>query len=225
MKQAAAVQPLKVLVFAHTPPPHHGQSYMVQLMLEGLRADTPEGRRRGIRCHHVDARLSAGLEDVGSMRPGKLLALGRHLLQAWWARWRHGVRVFYYVPSPPKRSALYRDWLVMLCCRPIFRRLVFHWHAVGLGEWLEREARPWERRLSHGLLDGADLAIVLSDFNRADAARFRPRRMVTVANGIPDPCPDFEAVLAPRRTARAAERRARLGASASRPTGEGAGHE
>jgi hypothetical protein len=29
----------KILVFAHVPPPHHGQSVMVQIMLEGLRAD------------------------------------------------------------------------------------------------------------------------------------------------------------------------------------------
>jgi hypothetical protein len=32
----------KILVFAHVPPPHHGQSVMVQILLEGLRAD---GRR------------------------------------------------------------------------------------------------------------------------------------------------------------------------------------
>jgi hypothetical protein len=29
----------KILVFSHVPPPHHGQSVMVQIMLEGLRAD------------------------------------------------------------------------------------------------------------------------------------------------------------------------------------------
>ncbi len=34
---------MKLLVFAHTPPPHHGQSYMVQLMLEGFGGDA---RRR-----------------------------------------------------------------------------------------------------------------------------------------------------------------------------------
>ena len=27
---------MKLLVFAHTPPPHHGQSYMVQLLLAGF---------------------------------------------------------------------------------------------------------------------------------------------------------------------------------------------
>ena len=50
---------------------------------------------------------------------------------------------------------LYRDWLVMVCCRPFFRHLIFHWHAVGLGEWLDHQARPFERRLSHALLERA----------------------------------------------------------------------
>jgi hypothetical protein len=36
------VKKRKILVFSHVPPPHHGQSVMVQIMLEGLRAD---GRR------------------------------------------------------------------------------------------------------------------------------------------------------------------------------------
>ena len=40
-------------------------------------------------------------------------------------------------PAPGKHSALYRDWLVMLLCRPFFKRLVLHWHAAGLAKWLE----------------------------------------------------------------------------------------
>jgi hypothetical protein len=50
----------KILVFAHVPPPHHGQSVMVQVMLEGLRADAR------FEVHHVDARVSDDLEDVGA---------------------------------------------------------------------------------------------------------------------------------------------------------------
>jgi hypothetical protein len=30
---------MKLLVFAHVPPPHHGQAVMVELMLRGLRGD------------------------------------------------------------------------------------------------------------------------------------------------------------------------------------------
>ena len=59
---------MKLVVFAHVPPPHHGQSQMVQYLVEGF-------RRRpdlGIEVEHVDARLSDDLTDVGSARGGKL---------------------------------------------------------------------------------------------------------------------------------------------------------
>jgi len=67
----AKLLPMKLLVFAHTPPPHHGQSYMVKLMLDGLGGDhrglakAPEEARAAldqpaahIECYHVNAQLS-----------------------------------------------------------------------------------------------------------------------------------------------------------------------
>lgn len=64
---------MKLLVFAHTPPPHHGQSYMVQLMLEGLGGDRRKqgrssppnpGAERGIECYHVNARVLKRLKYI-----------------------------------------------------------------------------------------------------------------------------------------------------------------
>jgi glycosyltransferase involved in cell wall biosynthesis len=187
---------LKLLVFAHTPPPHHGQSYMVQLLLEGLRSD-PE-----FEVYHVNAQLSSDTAEIGRMRPGKVGALLGYCLQAIWCRVRHGVKNLYYVPANADRAPLYRDWMVMLICRPFFRRLIFHWHAAGLGQWLETGARPWERALSRILLGGADLSIALSEFNRADAAQLKPRRIEVIPNGLPDPCPTFKTRVFPERLRR-----------------------
>ena len=78
----------KILVFAHVPPPHHGQSVMVQIMLEGLRADAR------FEVHHVDARVSDDLEDVGSFRLLKFFRLFKCSLHAWWIRLRHGRMAF-----------------------------------------------------------------------------------------------------------------------------------
>lgn len=197
---------MKLLVFAHTPPPHHGQSYMVQLLLEGL--GTEEGADPDpFQICHVNVRLSADSEDVGAVRPGKLLRLLGYCGQAIWQRWRTGTPNFYYVPAPPKRGALYRDWLVMLLCRPWFQRVIFHWHAAGLGAWVDEQAKPWEAWLTRRLLGKVDLAITVADFNQADARRLAPRRVVVVENGIPDPCPDFDETLEPRRRERLAARR------------------
>jgi glycosyltransferase involved in cell wall biosynthesis len=205
---------MKLLVFAHTPPPHHGQSYMVQLMLEGFGGDRRRRPRRGgahslgVECYHVNARVSKDLQDIGEFRPGKLLLLLGYCLQALWIRFRYGVENFYYVPAPGKYSALCRDWLVMGICRPFFKRVILHWHAAGLGRWLETVARMPARVLTWRAFRDADLFVVLSRFNRGDVQKFWPRRVAVVPNGIPDPCPFFEARVLPRRLARLAVRRA-----------------
>jgi glycosyltransferase involved in cell wall biosynthesis len=219
---------MKLLVFAHTPPPHHGQSYMVRLMVTGFGGDrrkpnrqaqgdsgqggtvsaaTPSRSPFGIECYHVNARLSQKLEDIGDFRFGKVLLLLGYCLQAIWCRFRYGVRNFYYIPAPGKRSALYRDWLVMLICRLFFDHVILHWHAAGLAKWLEMVVSMRSRSLTYRLMKQVDLSIVLSKYNRADAEKLFSRQIKVVNNGIPDPCPRFAQDVLPRRNARFAARR------------------
>jgi glycosyltransferase involved in cell wall biosynthesis len=207
---------MKLLVFAHTPPPHHGQSYMVQLMLEALGGDRRTARHGqpplpgaewGIECYHVNARLSQKLEEIGDFRVGKLILLVGYCLQAIWCRFRHGVTTFYYIPAPGKRSALYRDWLILFLCRPFFKRIILHWHASGLAKWLETVVLIRSRALTYAAAKRADLSIVLSEYGRADAEKLLPLRIAIVGNGIPDPYPQFTTELLPRRRARLQARR------------------
>lgn len=215
-KADPAPPPTGILVFAHTPPPHHGQSVMVAFLLDQLRthegaitpANPPDAGR--LRVFHVNARLSREIDDVGRSRPGKLPVLLGHVLQALWWRCRYSIRVFYYVPAPPARTPLWRDWIVLALCRPFFACTVFHWHAGGLSEWLETQARPWERWLSQRLLGQPHLSIVLRPFHRRDAEYLRSRQVAVVANGLPDPCPDFDQHTLPLRRQAAARRRAAL---------------
>jgi len=200
---------MKLLLFAHTPPPHHGQSYMVKLMLEGFGGDQ---RRPGaaaetpVACYHVNARFSDGMDDIGKMRGGKGLRLLRYCAEALWCRFRYGVRTLYHIPAPGKRSALYRDWVLLLLCRPFFPHRVMHWHAVGLEAWLKREGYWWERAISRRLYADADLGITLTEAFEPEAAAFRSRKIVKVPNGIPDLCPDYAHRIRPLREKRARER-------------------
>lgn len=172
---------MKLLVFAHTPPPLHGQSLMVETLVEGL-TQHPE-----IEILHVNARLSRDSRDIGRWRPGKVILILQACVRAWRLRLQHGPALLYYVPAPGKRSALYRDLLVMALCRPFFSGLVLHWHAAGLAGWLDQHAHPLERWLAKMLLGRADLSIVLGENLQADATGLNARRVSIVRNGIRDP--------------------------------------
>jgi len=203
---------MKLLVFAHTPPPHHGQSYMVQLMLEGFGGDARKNQSGaphplGIECYHVNARFSRGLSDVGEFQGAKIFLILWFCAQAVWLRFRHGVKNFYYVPAPGKRVALYRDWLVMFLCRPFFKNMILHWHAAGLAKWLETETTISSRAATYRLFRPVDLSLVLSRYNFADAQKLLSHKIIVVNNGIPDPCPDFAETILPHRREGFAARR------------------
>jgi glycosyltransferase involved in cell wall biosynthesis len=204
---------VKLLVFAHTPPPFHGQSFMVKLMLDSLGGDH-RGKARGsnetIECFHVNARFSSDLANIGSFSVQKIFRLIQYCAEAIWCRFRYGADVFYYIPAPPKRFAFYRDCFVLLLCRPFFRHVVFHWQASGLGKWLQGNARSWERWIARLLLSSPDLSMTLAKSLSNDATYFRSKRTCVTPNGIVDPCPDFEESVRPYREARLGRRREML---------------
>jgi glycosyltransferase involved in cell wall biosynthesis len=198
---------MKLLVFAHTPPPHHGQSYMLKLMLEGFGGDARDrpadfSPELGIKCYHVNARFSQNLSDVGEFQGAKIFLVFWFCLQAIWIRFRYGVENFYYVPAPGKAVALYRDWMIMFICRPFFKRMILHWHAAGLAKWLETSTTIMARAATYRLFRPVDLSIVLSRYNFADAEKLLSRDIRVVNNGIPDPCPDFNEKILPLRNER-----------------------
>jgi len=214
----------RLVLFAHTPPPNHGQSYMVQLLLDGLGGDARRGDvqpktgpgsqgvsgvgvdRLGTKVYHVNARFSGEAADIGRFQITKLLRLPLYCLEAVYCRLRFRADTLFYVPAPAKRVALYRDWLVMLCCRPFFREVVFHWHASGLGAWLNREATGWERWLTRRLMGRPDLSVILGNAAEPDAVALSSKRVCVVANGIPDPCGDYASGLQQERECRREER-------------------
>ncbi len=205
---------MKLVIFAHVPPPYHGQSIAVRLMLENYGGNRRKSKfrqqppnRYGIECYHVNARFSKTLEDVGELQAAKILLVLFYCLQAIWCRFRYGVENLYYIPAPGKPIALYRDWLVMLVCRPFFKRIIFNWRAAGLAKWLEINADTFTRRFTYNRMKNADASIVLSDFSRNDPEKLMARRILIVAGGISDPCPAFESEILPRRLARTEARK------------------
>jgi len=118
---------MKLLVFAHVPPPHHGQSYMVQLMLKGFGGDCRKSRNKS-GARNIYALIVTTLTRVfqKSRRyrrtPNRQSPVGFVLLPSG-----------NLVPVPLRCDqfllcaarqvrALYRDWLVMFVCRRFSRK-------------------------------------------------------------------------------------------------------
>jgi glycosyltransferase involved in cell wall biosynthesis len=171
---------MRIVVLAQTPPPFHGQSVMVKELVDGLPG-------LGVEIFHVQMRLSDGTPDIGKWQPTKLIRTIRAALEARRIAAEHDCDVLYYVPAPAKRAALYRDIVAMGICRSRKTKLVLHWHASGLGEWLQTKAWGFERALARRALGRADLSIVLAPSLEADAGRLSPLRASVVPNGIADP--------------------------------------
>ncbi|MEM6599819.1 MAG: glycosyltransferase [Verrucomicrobiota bacterium] len=219
---------MKLVVFAHTPPPHHGQSYMVQMMLTGFVAD--HQKQNSVQCYHVNCRLSDDIASVGNYRPRKIFKLLLYCIKAVWFRFRYKVETLYYVPAPAKKSAIFRDWIVMMLVRPWFKKTIFHWHALGLGHWTEQkieypmkhnsfDLKPPQifgkldflaRIFTARLMAEADLSIVLTQYNRNDAELLKPKKTCVICNGIPDPCPEFETTILHERQQRLQQRKQAL---------------
>ena len=51
---------MKLVVFAHVPPPFHGQSFMVQQLLDELQEDNSEV----LDVFHIDARISKDIDEI-----------------------------------------------------------------------------------------------------------------------------------------------------------------
>lgn len=171
----------RVLVVGQTPPPMHGQAIMIAEMLRM--------REKGVTLRHVRMDFSTSIEDIGRMRPGKFLKLAEVILRIWAGRLLGGCDILYYPPSGPKKVAVYRDIVVLLCTRRLFRRTVFHFHAGGISELLPR-LPGWLRIFSNLAFGRPDLAIRLSALNPEDGKAMDALRDVIVPYGIADLNPE-----------------------------------
>lgn len=211
---------MKLLVLAPGPPPFHGQSHMVALMLEHL-----GGNRRGrpstgidtgaIEVFHVNSPLSPEIGELGRFSLRKVLLAVRYFVEVLWCRFHYGAHTLYYVPATGMRTQIYRDWFLFGLSRVFFERTALHWHQLGLREFLHTRGHGFERAMTWLALGRVDLSIVLAPEYAKEVRWLAPHRVAAIPNGIPDPCPDYSRTLAPGRATRARRLKAALGARGS----------
>lgn len=167
----------KILVLGQTPPPYGGQAIMIQRLLDG--------RYENARLYPVRMSFSRDMDDMGRMRPGKLLHAIGLVGKVAYLRLRHGIRILYYPPSGPDFLPMLRDMVILVSIRWMFQKTIFHFHAAGTSQIYA--TLPRYLRLAYRLSYFApDMAIQLSDFNPDDGGALRANAIRVIPNGIED---------------------------------------
>lgn len=198
---------IEIVVYAQTPPPEHGQSRMVSLALKALQKNSDD-----FLIHHVDTKFSFSIDEIGSLSASKLLKALGYIKKAVVLRLTTNASLLYYIPGPVKWSAITRDWVSLSLLRLFYPKIIFHWHAIGQGEWAHGSKRiqirgpQWldrlARKISAILLSHPYASIGVSSRSMKDARAVRSRRQGVVCNGIEDPCPEFESIILEKHSRR-----------------------
>lgn len=168
---------LRVLVVGQTPPPYHGQSIMIKMLLD---SETP-----GVKLYHVRMAFSDDMNQVGRFRIGKLFHLVKVIFSIIYYRFRFGIRILYYPPAGPNLVPLLRDMAILLSTRWCFAKTVFHFHACGVSELIAKLPLPL-RWLARFAVSQPAAAIQLSELTSSDATSLSPRRIFTIPNATHD---------------------------------------
>lgn len=193
----------KILVAAHRPPPFHGQSFIVQQLLDGLHTASAGD----IQVIHVDIRFSRDVKDIGHVAWRKIFLLAGFAIQIFFVWLKHRPDYFYYVPAPGKKVAVYRDFALVGLAKGLAMRRVFHWLAGGLSEWVQLHANKVEKRLANFVYGGSTLSIIPVESERGEASFFNPLAVVKIPTGIPDACQEFDKTILLSRRQRLEQRK------------------
>lgn len=174
---------LSMIVVGQTPPPFGGQAIMIQRLLDS--------EISGVEMHHVPMRFSRQMSEMGQIRFWKLIEGLKIITSITATRLRTGAQVLYYPPAGPNLAPVLRDLVILISTRWMFQRVVFHFHAGGLGEFLGR-ASAILRSLAHLAYGSPDLAIETAHSAPRDGAAIRAKRSIVVWNGVEDAAAEFD---------------------------------
>lgn len=167
----------KILVVGQTPPPYHGQAIMIKTLLEGEYTE--------VELFHVRMFFSKEMNELGRFTFSKVFHLLKVILEIFYFRIFHNVRVLYYPPSNPDRLPVLRDLAILCMTRWMFQKTIFHFHAAGISEIYP--SLPWFLKfLFRWGYFKPDVAIRLSVYNPDDGAFLQARNQCLVPNGIDD---------------------------------------
>jgi len=168
---------ITVAIVGQTPPPFGGQAVMIEHLLSG--------KYRNVRLVHVRMAFSKKMDSAGRFKVSKLWELFSVLTRIVVARVWKMAQVLYYPPAGPDLVPVWRDIVLLVVTRWMFRATIFHFHASGLSEVYETIPRPL-RFLFRVAYSRPDVAVCMSGRTAKDAKFLKSRQEFIVPYGIED---------------------------------------
>lgn len=142
-----------------------------------------EGSYTHARLFHVRMAFAREMDDMGTVRVGKLWHAIAVVGRVVWLRATRRAHVLYYPPSGPMLGPALRDAFILILTRWMFAHTILHFHAAGTSQLLLTAPR-WARRILRVAYRAPTLGIRTSTLNPDDATALGARYSTVVANGI-----------------------------------------
>jgi glycosyltransferase involved in cell wall biosynthesis len=172
----------KILVVGQTPPPYHGQALSTERFLNGS--------YKSIDLFHVRMSFSETIDEIGKFKIQKIKELFRLITSIIFNKYKFSIPILYYMPACSGRLPFYRDVVILITTRWLFKTTVFHFRSAGI-EDVYKHLTGIERILFRMVYFEPDLAIQLSEYNPPDGEFIKAKKITSVPNGIHDHYTEF----------------------------------
>lgn len=167
----------KILVIGQTPPPIGGQAVMIQKLIERKYSNA--------QLYHIRMAFSKEMSDQGQVQFFKIIHLFSIIFNIYYLRISKNIKTLYYPPSGPDKVPIYRDIIILLLTRWMFKKTIFHFHASGISE-IWGSLNVIEKMFFRLAFFKADIAIALSSYVPKDGEFLLAKKCIIIPYGIED---------------------------------------
>ena len=146
----------------------------------------------GVELFHVRMAFSKNMNEVGRFEIGKLFHLVFVVASIVWHRVRYGISNLYYPPAGPNRIPMFRDFVILIATRWMFKRTIFHMQASGISTVYPKLGIVG-RFLFRRAYFHADAVIRLAEGTEQDAKKLSAKQELFVPNCADDVISQFTA--------------------------------
>jgi glycosyltransferase involved in cell wall biosynthesis len=167
----------KIIVVGQTPPPYGGQALMFEYMLDANFVD--------IELYHVRMCFSREMNERGKLSLYKITHLLYIIYRTVLLKIKYKVDVIYYPPSNAPKISVFRDLIFLFFTRFLFDKIIFHFHAAGISEFIETQ-NLFIKKIAVFILQKPDLGISSSPYNPPDGIYLKAKEQAIIPLGIPN---------------------------------------